>query len=421
MTSKIKWIKTNHKGLRYYEHPTRRHGKKKDRYYSIRFKVGDKDHSYGVGWVSDGVPEQVRREENNIGFEEYCLKLLREYRHNAKSHTGPKSPKEKRKDAEERSKAKAEEAERLEKEAVTYDTFFTDTYLALAKSSKKAKSVTREEGLHAVWIKPAIGDMAMKDVSPFHIEKLKSRMLSAKQSARSIEYALAIVRQVFNTALRLRILQTESPLTGVKSPKPDNKRERYLTKEEATALLSLLKERSKDVHDMTLLSLHAGLRFGEVASLEWADVDTKNRRLLIRDAKAGTRYAFLTDQAAEMLDSRGQGKPSELVFQGSKGKYDRISATFTRAVKNLKLNDGVEDRRLKIVFHSLRHSFASWLVEAGTDLYTVQKLLGHKTNVMTQRYAHMSDNRLRNAVSALGDAWDKENAKKEEAKVIDLA
>ena len=51
-TSKIVWIKTNHRGLRYYEHPTRLHGKRKDRYYSIRFKVDGKEHGYGIGWVS---------------------------------------------------------------------------------------------------------------------------------------------------------------------------------------------------------------------------------------------------------------------------------------------------------------------------------------------------------------------------------
>jgi len=73
----IKWIKTAHKGLRYYEHPTRKHGKRKDRYYTIRFKVDKKEYSYGIGWVSDGVPEEVLRSNPGVGFEEYCLMQLR--------------------------------------------------------------------------------------------------------------------------------------------------------------------------------------------------------------------------------------------------------------------------------------------------------------------------------------------------------
>jgi site-specific recombinase XerD len=78
--------------------------------------------------------------------------------------------------------------------------------------------------------------------------------------------------------------------------------------------------------------------------------------------------------------------------------------TFKKAVDELKLNEGIDDPRLQIVFHSCRHSYASWLIEEGQDLYTVQKLLGHKTNVMTQRYAHMAENKLKDAAKALSKA-----------------
>jgi integrase len=81
---------------------------------------------------------------------------------------------------------------------------------------------------------------------------------------------------------------------------------RFLTRDEADRLLAALKEKSPDVHDMTLLSLHADLRFGEIASLTWQDVNLEKGTLTIRDAKAGSRYAFLTDQAIEMLKGRGK-------------------------------------------------------------------------------------------------------------------
>jgi integrase len=188
---------------------------------------------------------------------------------------------------------------------------------------------------------------------------------------------------------------------------------RYLTRKEADAILAALKDKSPDVHDQTLLSLHAGLRFGEIASLTWQDIDLTKGVLTIRDAKAGSRYAFLTEQAAAMLKARTEGKPSDYVFQGRKGKLGRISPTFFRAVEDLKLNKGIDDPRLKICFHSCRHSYASWLIDQGADLYTVQKLLGHKTNVMTQRYAHLSENRLRDAAMALGAAWIKQEPTEE--------
>ena len=410
----IKWIKTAHKGLRYYEHPTRRHGKRKDRYYAIRFKVARKDYGYGVGWWSDGIPEEIRKVEPQLGFEDYALKLLRQYQGNLKAGSGPRSPKEKRSiETEKRERAQAEQ-ERLEREAFTFDAFVNDIYLPQARADKKTRSVEREEGLYRKWIKSAIGHFPMKDIAPFHLEKLKKVMAEGRQSPRSIEYALAIVRQIFNTAKRLGAYDGESPTIRVKAPKVDNGRMRFLTQAQAQALLNALKRKSADVHDMTLLSLHCGLRFGEIASLTWQDVDLSKGVLTIRDAKAGSRYAFLTEQAEAMLKNRSQGKPSDYVFQGRKGKLDRISITFFRVVDDLKLNDGIDDPRLQICFHSCRHSYASWMIEHGQDLYTVQKLLGHKTNVMTQRYAHLSESRLKDAAKALGQAWQGHEAEKED-------
>jgi integrase len=404
----IKWVKTAHRGLRYYEHPNRKHGKKRDRYYAIRFKVDGKEHSYGIGWLSDGVPNEIGKENHDIGFEEYCLMLLRQYKGNLKAGSGPQSPKENRKIAKANLEQATAEREQLEKDAVTFDSFFTDNYLPQAENNKKTRTVTREKGLYNVWIKNSMGRLPMKDIAHWHLERLKKDMKDGEQSPRSIEYALAIVRQVFNVAKKMKVFTGENPTADVDAPKVDNGRMRFLTRDEADKLLNLLKTKSADVHDMTLLSLHVGLRFGEIASLTWADVDIEKKVLTIRDAKAGSRYAFLTEQAADIFRNRPQEKLSDYVFQGRNGKLDRISPTFFRAVDELKLNDGIDDPRLQICFHSCRHSYASWMIEQGTDLYTVQKLLGHKTNVMTQRYAHLSENRLRDAAAALGASWQKD-------------
>jgi integrase len=396
-----KWIKTNFPGVRYREHPVRKNGVKRDQYFTIRYKLAGKDREEGLGWSS----------EDWTAAKAYDR--LKELKENRKVGKGPQTLAEKRAIEEARKTAEKVEQEHLEKEAVTFDAFFTDTYLPQAKADKKPRSVTREEGLYDKWIKDVIGHFPMKNIAPFHLEKLKKVMAEGKQSPRSIEYALAIIRQVFNTAKRLGVYGGESPTSQVKAPKVDNGRMRFLTNEEATMLLNALKTKSTDVHDMTVLSLFAGLRFGEIASLTWQDVDTGKGVLTIRDAKAGSRYAFLTKQAVEMLKSRPQGKPSDYVFQGRKGKMDRISVTFARTVEELKLNEGIDDPRLQICFHSCRHSYASWMIEQGADLYTVQKLLGHKTNIMTQRYAHLSENRLKDAAKALGKAWQRHEANQE--------
>jgi len=387
-----KWHKANFPGVRFREHPTRKNGVRRDQYFTIRYKHNGKDKEEGLGWAS----------ENWTASNAY--ERLSEIKQNIKSAKGPQSLKEKRDIETEKRELEKTERERLEKEAVTLNDFFNDTYLPQAKADKKERSVTREEGLYKVWISPSLGHFSMKDIAPFHLEKLKKTMTESGQSPRSIEYALSVVRQIFNTARRLGAFEGENPTARIKFPKPDNGRMRFLNRKEASALLESLKRKSSDVHDMTLLSLNCGLRFGEIASLTWQDINIERGTLTIRDAKAGSRYAFLTEQAAEMLRTRLLGKPSDYVFHGRNGKLDRISVTFSRTVDELKLNDGINDPRLKICFHSCRHSYASWMIEQGQDLYTVQKLLGHKTNVMTQRYAHMAENKLRDAARALSQA-----------------
>ena len=433
----IKWIKTPHRGLRYYEHSSRKHGKKKDRYYSIRFKVGGKDYTYGIGWWSDGIPEEAMKNDPNMRFEEFALTQLKLYKANVKAGSGIKSPKEKRKVAKEKEAKEQAEQECLEKEAITFGKFFKDTYLPQAKADKKTRTAQREEGLFNLWISPVIGHFPMKDITPFHLEIIKNNMAKKvikeveqssgikimkeiKQSPRSIGYALAVIRQVFNTAKRLGVYDGASPTSQVKAPKVDNGRMRFLSRAEATVLLNALKAKSADVHDMTLLSLHCGLRFGEIASLTWQDVDLNKGILTVRDAKAGSRYAFLTEQAVGMLESRPQGKPLDYVFKGRKGKLSRISPTFFRIIDALKFNENIDDPRLQICFHSCRHSYASWLIDQGQDLYTVQKLLGHKTNVMTQRYAHLAENKLKDAAQKLGQALRETTQNSQDNNVISV-
>jgi site-specific recombinase XerD len=108
----------------------------------------------------------------------------------------------------------------------------------------------------------------------------------------------------------------------------------------------------------------------------------------------------MTDRVAKMLQCLP--KDGELIFLSREGKQIKeISNAFDRAVKELGLNDGIEDSRDKLVFHSLRHSFASRLVERGVDLYTVSKLMGHSSISMTERYSHLRPATLQAAVKTL--------------------
>ncbi len=421
-TKWIKWIKTAHRGLRYYEHPVRRHGKKKDRYYSIRFKVGGIDYDYGVGWWSDKIPEEILKNDPNMGFEEYALNQMRLYKANVKAGSGAKSPKERRKIAEEKEVQEKAEQERLEKENITFGHFMTETYLPQCQRDKKHKTYINEEGLYRLHLAETIGDLPFGKISAFHLERIKKDMTDHRLSSRTIQYVLQLTRQAFHIALKLGVYTGESPTKNIRWPKLDNMKLRYLSADEAEKLLAALAVRSKTLHDMALLSLNCGLRFGEIATLKWSCVNEDAGTLAILNAKAGSRIAYLTKRAKEMLknrqrdvikkaendpNSRYKGNPDELIFpkrSGSEGPMAQASKVFNDAVDALKLNEGITDAKQRITFHSLRHSYATHLYESTHDLYLTQRSLGHASGEMTKRYAKMNESRLREGATAIEKA-----------------
>jgi integrase len=214
---------------------------------------------------------------------------------------------------------------------------------------------------------------------------------------------MAMIRQVFNYSRSSGLYSGDNPVKGLKERKTDNKRVRFLTHQEAEKLLNALRSRSVDVHDMALLSLDCGLRFGEIAKLTWADVDTVKGMMVLRDTKSGkTRFGYTTERVREMLRGRDEGAKGRLIFPGKNGKPAvRITNTFETTVKQLGFNDGVTDDRQRVVFHTLRHTYASWLVQNGVNLYTVQKLLGHSTISQTERYSHLAPSTMQDAVKVL--------------------
>ena len=382
-----RWHKTAYPGVRYREHPKRKHGLQPDKYFCLHYKIDGKVHDEALGWASQGW------NATKASIELAKLKQAHV------TGEGAKTLKQRREQAKE--KANKEKVGKL-----TFGQFFEETYYPQAQRDKKASSCRREDALYRVWIAPILGKIPLKDVSPFHLEKLKKRMDDAGQSARSIQYALAVVRQVFNHARGHTIYTGDNPVSKVKIPRPNNARLNFLTHEQASLLLDALKERSQQTYEMAMLALYCGLRFGEIAGLTWQDIDFSQDIITIRDSKNGrTRHAYMTPQVRAMLKAKPQGKPGDLLFPGKDGRrMGKISRTFDRTVKDIGLNNNVTDPRMRLSFHSLRHTFASWLVQSGTDLYVVQQLLGHRTNAMTQRYAHLRQDNLRQAVKQLDNA-----------------
>ena len=222
-------------------------------------------------------------------------------------------------------------------------------------------------------------------------------------SKRSANYHLDLVRQVWNRAIVDEKTEKAAPNRKVAKFKLNNARERFFTREEERLLLQALKGSSLREHDMTILALDTGARWSELAALRWENVLIDEERVIFFDTKPGaTRTGYMTSRVKEMFLKRRIGVNSPYVFPRRDGDALRYqSNAFARIIEKLKFNDNIKDKRLRVSFHTCRHTFASRLVGSGVDLYVVKELMGHSTIAMTERYAHLQPERKRAAVDVL--------------------
>ncbi len=162
------------------------------------------------------------------------------------------------------------------------------------------------------------------------------------------------------------------------------------------------------------MSLCTGMRAGEIFSLKWGHCNFEELIIHIADPKGvEARKVFMTDAIRTMLEAKAKGEPGELVFKAREAdQILQISKAFSRAIDRLELNDGIDDPRQGVYFHTLRHTFASWLAIEGTPILTIKELLGHKSLAMTERYAHLSPDHKRTAVSGIDSMLKKAQEKK---------
>lgn len=407
--AKNKWqkIKRAEGTLYFKQHSTKKHGVKFDRYYRTEYQYNRKRIALNFGWISEGWTESA------------CLQKLKYFKANAKAGEEPINFKQERSIKREQERQNKQEQQKN----IAFAEFFNSQYLPVAFQSKKEDTVDNEKGLFKNWLKPEVGHLPFNKIKPFNIEKIKKNLLDAGRTPRTVQYALAVFRQIWNHARINDIVDGDSPTRKVKIPRIDNKRERFLTQEEADTLLHQIKSRSEQIYNMTLLSLHTGVRAKEIFKLTWGLVDFNNDSISIRDSKGGSRYVYMTDAIKEMLKGLYQGQSnSELVFKDLNGKQiEKISKTFTRAVNTLGLNDNVTDQRDKVIFHTCRHTFASWHVQNGTDLYTVKELLGHSTIQLTERYSHLRPDGLKMAArnfNKIAGSSNSSNHEKQNKKIV---
>jgi len=255
------------------------------------------------------------------------------------------------------------------------------------------------------YLKRRLEHLPLDNISPLELEELKSQLLQSGLAPATVKHCLVIVRQVINKAIAWGLWQGENPVKKIKMPQLSNARERFLSREEARRLISELGKRSKQTQRLAIVSLETGLRAGELRSMRWQDIDWDSEIIYVRGKGGYDRQVYMTNEVMSALREQWQ-ITSTYVFESRHGqKTQDTSRAFSRAVEACGLNNGVDDRRQIVSFHTLRHTFASWLALNGTPLLTIKELLGHKSLNMTMRYAHLCPDHKREAVRQVSGLW----------------
>lgn len=168
---------------------------------------------------------------------------------------------------------------------------------------------------------------------------------------------------------------------------------RWLTSSEVRRLCSAVSARGAHIKPLIQMAYETGGRLGELLALDWREVNMKNGHLTFVHTKNGdSRTIRLSQTAIAELMSLGP-KTGGPVFIYRGKPFSSVKASFGSACKSAGLTD--------VTFHTLRHSFASRLVQAGVPLYDVMKMTGHKSLEMVQRYAHLSPDYQTRALEVL--------------------
>ena len=406
-----------YQGVFFIEHPTRKWtppGKKTpkpDRQFILTYVVAGKKYRGVFGWESQGHTEMSAA--NKIEF----------FKENAASG-GAVCLRDEKVASTEALKANQK---KLSIEAVkntTLGEYFNGDYLDAANANKKEATVVSEEALFKKWIEPTMGKIPIKDILPLDFQRLKNKVLKGDRciddkgkvfyvtkSPRTVHYCASIVIQVWNMAFDNKVVSVQPPRRKTLNlPMIDNERTRAFTPEQAKKYFEHMDVRSKQWSDITRASLFAGLRASEVFKLEVKDFDEGRGLLFLKSPKkAKSQKIALNDTAFDLFKGlKKSHKTGKGLFflDTNDNQIVSVSNTVQAAITELGFNAEVTDKRDKLTFHSWRHTYATWLIDSGTDIYTVSQLLRHSTLAMTNRYIHKKDEALRQAARGIDNVFN---------------
>ena len=312
----------------------------------------------------------------------------------------------------EKSNKEQREAEKAKKEAEAGRWTILKLWGEYKANKPNLKGLVTDENRFKKYIGPEFGTKEPAELFPLDVDRLRIRLLKQKRKRVSkegkviqldplkpgtVKNILELLRRVVQFGAKKNICQGLN--FTIEMPKVNNTKTEDLTPEQLSSLIKAIAEDTNtQAANMMKLALYTGMRRGELFKLKWIDLDFLRGFIHIREPKGGVDQKIpINDGARKVLENHPRTK-SLFVFPGRGGKQ---RTDIKHQVNRIKEEAGLpKDFR---ALHGLRHVYASMLASSGkVDMYTLQKLLTHKSPAMTQRYAHLRDDALKGA-SGLAD------------------
>lgn len=286
-------------------------------------------------------------------------------------------------------------AERKEKRSVATYGELAAQHLDYARSYQKSPANT--ERIIRLHLEPKWGKKRLDEINQPAVAKWLGELRTSGLAPATVEKIRVIFNRSFEMALRWDLPGvTKNPVTGIPRKPINNARTRYLSPAEAKRLMVAVEASSNpQLKYIVGLLLLTGARVSELLHAEWRYIDLDRRVWLIPTSKTGkARHVPLSGQAIELLAAvpRFDGCPYVLPNPDTRLPYVSIKRVWQTARKAAVLPD------LRI--HDLRHSAASFMINAGIDLFAVGRVLGHADHKSTMRYSHLANDTLLAAVEA---------------------
>lgn len=280
----------------------------------------------------------------------------------------------------------------------TFADFIEERYMPFVKGYKK--SWQADDSYLRNHLLPAFGKQHLDEINKHDVIKFHHGMRSKEYALGTCNRCLILLRYALNLAVRWEIPGIKiNPTKDVALFEDHNGKERYLTEGEAQKLYESVRQSENTMLQYIIpMLILTGARKREVLDAQWTDFDLDRKQWRIPTTKAGKpRHVPMSDGVLQLLASIPHDDcPWVFANPKSRKPYVSIFISWNTARKRA----GLADVRI----HDLRHSFASFLVNAGRTLYEVQKILGHTQIKTTQRYAHLSQDTLLDAANVVSKA-----------------